>query len=246
MGQTAIQTRALTRDFESVRALDSLTLEIQAGSIFGFLGPNGAGKTTTIRLLLGLLSPTSGTARVLGSDTAEDPAAIRQRTGALLDHTGLYERLTAEENLEFYGRVWQLDAGARRKRSQELLERIGLWERRTERPIEWSRGMRQQLALARALIHSPDLLILDEPTAGLDVLAAEAVRERLAALVADRGMTVFLTTHNMVEAERLCDEVAVINSGCLVAHGSPEQVRGQHDDLEAAFLALVRTARAES
>ena len=246
MQQTAIQTHELTRDFESVRALDSLSLEIPAGSIFGFLGPNGAGKTTTIRLLLGLLSPTSGTARVLGSDTTEDSAAIRQRTGALLDHTGLYERLTAEENLDFYGRVWQLDSDARRTRIQELLERIGLWERRSERPIEWSRGMRQQLALARALVHSPDLLILDEPTAGLDVLAAETVRERLAALVADRGMTVFLTTHNMVEAERLCDEVAVINSGRLLARGSPDRVRGEHDSLEAAFLALVRSARAES
>ena len=229
-----------------MRGLDSLTLEIPAGSIFGFLGPNGAGKTTTIRLLLGLLSQTSGTAIVLGSDTRQDPAAIRQRTGALLDHTGLYERLTAEENLEFYGRVWQLDADERRRRNQELLERIGLWERRSERPVEWSRGMRQQLALARALVHSPELLILDEPTAGLDVLAAETVRERLSGLVADRGMTVFLTTHNMVEAERLCDEVAVINSGRLLAHGTPERVRGEHDDLESAFLALVRSARAES
>jgi len=227
MAETAIYTDNLTRDFGTVRAVDGLSLEIPAGTIFGFLGPNGAGKTTTIRLLLGLLEPTDGRAEVLGFDTRTQADAIRTRVGALLEHHGLYERLSAEDNLEFYGRVWHLPRTERRMRIQELLIRLGLWERRKERVGTWSRGMKQKLALARALLHRPSLIFLDEPTAGLDPVAAAAVREDLATLVAHEGVTVFLTTHNLAEAEKLCHLVGVIREGKLLAVGPLDELRSR-------------------
>jgi ABC-2 type transport system ATP-binding protein len=223
--ETAIRIENLTRDFETVRALDGLSLEVPSGIIFGFLGPNGAGKTTTINLLLGLLEPTSGRAEVLGFDSRTQADEVRTRTGVLLEHHGLYEQLSAEDNLEFYGRVWRLPASERRARMKELLTHIGLWERRKEKAGTWSRGMRQKLALARALLHRPPLVLLDEPTAGLDVMAAAAVRDDLEALAAREGVTVFLTTHNMAEAERLCAQVAVIREGRLLAIGHPDELR---------------------
>jgi ABC-2 type transport system ATP-binding protein len=227
MRDQAIVMDGLSRTFETVQAVDSLSLMVPRGTIFGFLGPNGAGKTTTIRLLLGLLEPSAGRAEVLGHDTRTEAAAIRAQTGALLEHTGIYEQLTAEENLEFYGRVYGLSAAERRARSQELLTEIGLWERRKERAGDWSRGMRQKLALARVLLHRPPLVLLDEPTAGLDVVAANDVRDKLDGLAERQGVTIFLTTHNMSEAERLCDDVAVIREGKLVAQGSPDALRTQ-------------------
>ncbi|RMF33547.1 MAG: ABC transporter ATP-binding protein [Chloroflexi bacterium] len=227
MAETAIYTDNLTRDFGTVRAVDGLSLEIPAGTIFGFLGPNGAGKTTTIRLLLGLLEPTDGRAEVLGFDTRTQADAIRTRVGALLEHHGLYERLSAEDNLEFYGRVWHLPRTERRMRIQELLTRLGLWERRKERVGTWSRGMKQKLALARALLHRPSLIFLDEPTAGLDPVAAAAVREDLVTLVAHEGVTVFLTTHNLAEAEKLCHLVGVIREGKLLAVGPLDELRSR-------------------
>jgi ABC-2 type transport system ATP-binding protein len=227
MTQLAIRTENLTRDFDTVRALDGLSLEVPAGTIFGFLGPNGAGKTTTIRLLLGLLEPTAGQARVLGFDTATQGQAVRARTGALLEHDGVYEHLSAEDNLDFYGRIWHLPEAERRARTEALLREMGLWARRHDRAGDWSRGMRQKLALARAMIHRPPLLLLDEPTAGLDVPSANDVRDDLAALVAREGTTVFLTTHNMIEAERLCQRVAVIRAGRLVAVGHPDELRAR-------------------
>jgi ABC-2 type transport system ATP-binding protein len=207
--------------------VDNLTLEVPSGGIFGFLGPNGAGKTTTIRILLGLLEPTEGRAEVLGFDTTTQGDEVRTRTGALLEHSGIYEHLSAEDNLEFYGRAWHLPADERRVRIKELLTHIGLWERREEPAGKWSKGMKQKLALARALLHRPPLVLLDEPTAGLDVMAAVAVRDDLASLVASEGVTVFLTTHNMVEAERLCAQVAVIREGRLVALGDPDDLRAR-------------------
>ncbi len=229
MNEIAIRTESLTRDFESkespVRALHGLTLEVPAGTIFGFLGPNGAGKTTTIRLLLGLLEPTAGRAQVLGFDTRTRADEVRTRTGALLEHPGIYEQLSAEDNLEFYARVWRLPRPERQARIKELLTRMGLWERRRDRAGTWSRGMKQKLALARALLHRPSLVLLDEPTAGLDVPSAAAVRDDLAALAAHEGVTVFLTTHNMAEAERLCARVAVIRQGKLLAVGHPDELR---------------------
>jgi ABC-2 type transport system ATP-binding protein len=223
----AIRLDGLTRDFGATRALDGLSVEVPRGIIFGFLGPNGAGKTTTINLLLGLLEPTAGRAEVLGFDPWRDGDAVRARTGAVLEHTGVYEQLTAEDNLEFYARAWRMPAPARRERIRELLIGMGLWDRRREKAGTWSRGMQQRLALARALLHRPPLVFLDEPTAGLDVMAATAVRNDLAGLAGRDGTTIFLTTHNMTEAERLCGLVAVIRAGRLVAIGSPAELRSR-------------------
>ncbi len=225
MADVAIRTSHLTKEFGNVRALDALTLEVPAGIVFGFLGANGAGKTTTINLLLGLLEPTSGSAEVLGFDTRRDGTAIRSECGALLEFTGLYERLTAFDNLDFYGRVWHLSRADRQARAKELLSHLGLWERRNDRVGTWSRGMKQKLAVARTLFHRPRLVFLDEPTAGLDPLAAASLRDDLASLASREGVTVFLTTHNLTEAERLCAQVGVIREGKLLAVGSPDQLR---------------------
>jgi ABC-2 type transport system ATP-binding protein len=233
MSEAAIRTFKLTRDFGKVRAVDSLTLEVPPGIIFGFLGANGAGKTTTINLLLGLLEPSAGQAQVLGFDTRTQGSAIRERTGALLEFSGLYERLTAEDNLDFYGRVWHLSTAERRARIKELLTHIGLYDRRTERVGTWSRGMKQKLAITRVLLHRPALVFLDEPTAGLDPVAATEMRDDLERLVASEGVTVFLNTHNLPEAERLCQQVGVIRSGSLLTLGSPDLLRRQTGRPEA-------------
>jgi ABC-2 type transport system ATP-binding protein len=213
--------------FAQVRALDNLTLEVPTGHVFGFLGPNGAGKTTTIRLLLGLIEPTSGSASVLGFDTRTQSDEIRARTGALLEHLGLYERLSAEDNLRFYGRVARMPKPQLEERIRELLTHLGLWDRRKEAVVKWSRGMKQKLAIARPLLHNPALVFLDEPTAGLDPVAAAGLRDDLAGLASKQGATIFLTTHNMAEAEKLCHQVAVVREGKLLAVGSPAELRSR-------------------
>jgi ABC-2 type transport system ATP-binding protein len=223
----AICTHNLTKEFETVRALDNLRLEIPPGIIFGFLGPNGAGKTTTIRLLLGLLQPTSGSVRVLGYESQTQADQIRANTGALLENTGIYEQMSAEANLEFYGRAFRIPANERQERIQALLTEMGLWDRRGERAGSWSRGMKQKLALARAMLHKPRLVLLDEPTTGLDVRSAVAIRENLRRLAVNEEVTIFLTSHNMEEVEKLCDRVAVIDGGQLVAQGTLEELKAR-------------------
>ncbi len=203
----------------------TLTLEVPSSIVFGFLGPNGAGKTTTIRLLLGLLAPTSGSSKVLGFDTATQADGIRARAGALLEHHGLYERMSAEDNLDFYGRITRIPAARRQARIRKLLEHIGLWERRKDLVGKWSRGMKQKLAVARALLAEPALVFLDEPTAGLDPVASAALRDDLASLASKEGVTIFLNTHNLVEAEKLCQQVGVIREGRLLAVGTVEDLR---------------------
>lgn len=225
MTQPVIRTQNLERTFGSVRAVDGISFEVPRGIVFGFLGPNGSGKTTTIRLLLGLLEPTGGSAEVLGYDTRTQADEIRLRSGALLEHTGLYERLSALDNLEFYARIWHIPTAERQKRIHDLLAEVDLWDRRDDVVVNWSRGMKQKLAVARALIHQPKLVFLDEPTAGLDPVAAAALREDLDNLARRQGVTVFLTTHNLSEAERLCSMVAVIRQGRLMAVGSPDELR---------------------
>ena len=224
MNTIAIRTQQLTRNFGAVRAVDGLSIEVPAGIVFGFLGPNGSGKTTTIRLLLGLLEASSGGAQVLDYDTRTQAEQIRQHSGALLEQSGIYERLSATDNLEFYGRVWRMPPAERIK---ELLTHLGLWDRRNELAGNWSRGMKQKLAIARTLLHRPSLVFLDEPTAGLDPVAAAALHEDLTSLVAREGVTVFLTTHNLAEAEKLCQQIGVIRQGRLLATGTPDQLRAQ-------------------
>jgi len=225
MSETVIRTIKLGRDFKTVTALEGLDLEVPAGIVFGFLGPNGAGKTTTIRLLLGLLEPTRGRAEVLGKDVASHGPGIRALSGALLEQNGLYERLSAADNLEYYGRIWRLSEADRRARTRELLTHFGLWDRRAEQAGLWSRGMKQKLAVARTLLHRPRLVFLDEPTAGLDPVAAASLRDDLAGLAAREGTTIFLTTHNLDEAERLCHRVAIIRAGRLLAEGPVEELK---------------------
>ncbi|URD52993.1 ABC transporter ATP-binding protein [Chroococcidiopsis sp. CCNUC1] len=244
MSANAIRTAQLCRSFGNVTALDNLSLEVPQGIVFGFLGANGSGKTTTIRLLLGILEPTAGQAEVLGFDCRTHSHAIRQRTGALLEHPGLYERLSAEDNLEFYARAWRIPTAKRRSRIQELLSHMGLWQRRHQRVGEWSRGMKQKLAIARAMLHSPPLIFLDEPTIGLDPVAAAALRDNIQEMVAQEGVTVFLTTHNLAEAEKLCQQVGVIRQGKLLAVGHPERLRSQAGNPKLEIIGRGFTANA--
>jgi len=223
----AIETNGLGKAFNGVTALSDLDLKVPQNRIFGFLGPNGAGKTTTIRLLLGLLEPSDGEARVLGYSTRTQADQVRAHTGALLEHTGIYEQMTAEDNLEFYGRAFRMPPLERERRIRELLNHMGLWERRKDRAGSWSRGMKQKLALARALLHKPRLVLLDEPTAGLDVQASVAIRKDLEALASEGKVTIFLTTHNMADAEVLCHQLAVIKEGKLLACGTPQDLQSQ-------------------
>lgn len=225
MNEYAIRTEHLSCHFGAIRAVDNLSLEIPKGIVFGFLGPNGSGKTTTIRLLLGLLEPNQGRACVLGFDTQTQSEQIRNASGALLEHSGLYERLSAHDNLEFYGRIYRMDHATLEARIKELLTHFGLWERCHERVGNWSRGMKQKVAIARTLLHRPSLIFLDEPTAGLDPLAAASLRDDIAALVETDDVTVFLNTHNLPEAEKLCAQVGVIRNGRLLSVGSLDQLR---------------------
>jgi ABC-2 type transport system ATP-binding protein len=236
MPEPLIHIEHLSCFFGPVKALDDLSLEVPAGIVFGFLGPNGAGKTTTIHLLLGLLEPTRGQARVLGFDTRTQAGAIRARSGALLEFAGLYERMSAQDNLDLYGRIYRMSASARQARIKELLTHLELWDRRRDLVGTWSRGMKQKLAVARALFHHPPLVFLDEPTAGFDPIAAAALREDLASLVAREGVTVFLNTHNLTEAEKLCAQVGVIRQGKLVMVGTPDELRARTGGPQAEIV----------
>jgi len=223
----AIKTTQLSRNFGSLKAVDRLSLEVPRGIVFGFLGPNGSGKTTTIRLLLGLLDADEGQAEVLGFDIRQQPDEVRTRCGALLEHHGLYERLSAADNLDYYGRIWHMSKPERENRIRELLSPLELYDRRNEPIGRWSRGMKQKLAVARTLMHHPELIFLDEPTSGLDPVASATLRDDLETLAEQEGVTIFLTTHNLAEAEKLCAQVGVINHGKLLAVGSPEELRSR-------------------
>jgi ABC-2 type transport system ATP-binding protein len=223
----AIKTTQFSRNFGNLKAVDRLSLEVPRGIVFGFLGPNGSGKTTTIRLLLGLLDADEGQAEVLGFDTRQQPDEVRTRCGALLEHHGLYERLSAADNLDYYGRIWHMSKPERENRIRELLSPLELYDRRNEPIGRWSRGMKQKLAVARTLMHHPELIFLDEPTSGLDPVASATLRDDLETLAEQEGVTIFLTTHNLAEAEKLCTQVGVINHGKLLAVGSPEELRSR-------------------
>jgi ABC-2 type transport system ATP-binding protein len=246
MSEPAIEVRGLCRSFGPRRAVDGLSFAVAPGEVFGFLGPNGAGKTTTVRLLTGLLRPTSGEVRVLGLDPLTDSLALRSRIGVVFEEPGHYERLPVRANLAFFARLY----GAPRARVQVLLEQMGLAGRAGDPVYRLSRGLRQKLALARALVGSPSLLFLDEPTSGLDPRAAREVRALIRAFCQDGG-TVFLTTHLMEEAEELCRRVAILDAGRLVALGAPGDLALQHAPgagrgLEEVFLRLTGRSLAEA
>jgi ABC-2 type transport system ATP-binding protein len=222
-----IQTTELTRHFGDHIAVDRLNVQIAQGEVFGFLGPNGAGKTTTVRLLNGVLAASSGAIQVFGLDPARQGSQIRQRTGVLTESPALYEALTARENLLIFGELYDVPASQLPDRASELLELFGLAERADDPAGSYSKGMKQRLSIARALIHDPELLFLDEPTSGLDPAAARQVQALIETLAQEKGRSIFLCTHNLLEAQRLCDRVGVISRGRLIAVGAPSELAGQ-------------------
>jgi ABC-2 type transport system ATP-binding protein len=219
-----IRALGLSRQFGALAAVSELSLEVGEGTLLALLGQNGAGKTTTVRMLAGLLAPSGGSACVAGHDIVSDPSGVRSRVGLVTDVPGLYEQMSPQAYLEFFGRLYGLDAGVRAKRIADLLDMFDLAERRRDRMVTFSRGMQQKVALARALLHEPAVLFLDEPTAGLDPLAARSVRELILSLKhARRGIV--LCTHDLDEAERLADQVAILHGGRIVAMDTPSRLR---------------------
>jgi ABC-2 type transport system ATP-binding protein len=227
VGGVAVHTENLTRTFGALCAVDRVNLHIPSGTLFGLLGPAGSGKSTTIRLLLGLLEPTAGSATVLGYDIHTQGDRIRQHTGALLAYSGLYDRLTALENLDFFGRIWHMPTAERRARAKELLNGLGLWEHRDALVGSWDRGRRRKLSLARAIFHRPSLVFIDEPTDRLDPAESEAIWTDLDNLATRENMTVFLATHLISEAEALCSTVAVMRQGQILETGSLAELRAR-------------------
>ncbi|UCD92290.1 MAG: ABC transporter ATP-binding protein [Methanobacteriota archaeon] len=225
-----IRTEKLTRTFGEVVAVKGLTFEVKEGEVFGFIGPNGAGKTTTARMLCCLINPSYGTAFVKGNEIGKDPDAlnIRQIVGLLPEAPGLYERLSSYKNLDFFAQLYDVPTVKRRERIKKLLEMLGMWKRRDDSVNTFSKGMKQKIAISRALVHDPEILFLDEPTAGLDPRAAKTVRDFLFELKQE-GRTIFLNTHNLDEAERLCDRVGIINT-TLVEIGSPRELKSKFWD----------------
>ena len=220
-----INVENLTRKFGEVTAVDNLTFQVKEGEVFGFLGPNGAGKTTTVRMLCCLISKTSGGATIgdyqIGKTT--DSLQIRKMIGLVPDNVGLYDDLTAFENLDFYGKLYEYPEGRRKENIERFLKMLDLWDKKDSRAGSFSKGMKQKLALARALIHEPKILFMDEPTANLDPESAKTVRDFIIELK-KQGRTIFLNTHNLDEAQRVCDRIGIIKK-TLLTIGTPEQLR---------------------
>lgn len=227
----AIQVQNLSRDYHGLRAVDNISFSVEAGEIFGFLGPNGAGKTTTIRMLTGQLRPTSGSARVAGCDVVEERQQLKPKIGVVFEYQNIYERLSARDNLIFAARLY----GVKRARVDQILAQVGLADRARDKVKNYSNGMKQRLLVARALLHEPEILFLDEPTRGLDPNVARDIRAFVASL-ARQGVTVFLTTHYMEEADQLSDRVAILDQGRIVALDTPEQLKEAHGDGERTTL----------
>lgn len=233
-----IEVHDLIRDFNGLRALDGISFVVESGEIFGFLGPNGAGKTTTIRILTGQLRPTGGRAAVMGCDVVDDRQRLKPQIGVVFDIHNLYERMSGRDNLRFAARLYRVS----QERVETVLQHVGLVERAHDRVREYSNGMKQRLLIARALLHEPQVLFLDEPTRGIDPLVAREIRAIVKGLAQD-GMTVFLTTHYMEEADQLSGRVAFIDRGRIVALDTPERLKavhgdGDHSTLEDVFVKL--------
>ena len=219
-----IDTEKLTKKFGSLTAVDNLTLRVAEGEVFGLLGPNGAGKTTTVRMLCTLISKSSGNARIGGNEIGNEENAlkIRKIIGLVPDNVGLYESLTAYENLDYYGTLYRRTDSQRKESNEYFLKLLGLWEKRDALAGTFSKGMKQKLAIARALVHDPEILFMDEPTANLDPESAKTVREFILSLKKQKK-TIFLNTHNLDEAQRVCDRIGILNTR-LMAVGTPEEL----------------------
>jgi ABC-2 type transport system ATP-binding protein len=252
----AVETFNLVRRFGDFVAVDNLNLTVRGGSFFGFLGPNGAGKSTTIKMLTGLLAPTSGGIRVLGRDMAAEPLEVKRRIGVVPEDLNLFERLTGAEMLSFTGRMYGLQKSEISERSLELLDLMELRGEPKKLIVEYSHGMKKKLSLACALIHRPEILFLDEPFEGIDAIASRTLKDLLSRLTA-RGLTVFLTSHVLEIVERLCSDIAIISQGKLLAAGSLDELRkgirveddGQQQgpiSLEEYFIHIVGGTRNES
>jgi ABC-2 type transport system ATP-binding protein len=234
----AIEVQDLARSYNGVRALDGISFTVEGGEIFGFLGPNGAGKTTTIRILTGQLRPTSGKALVMGCDVVSQRQRLKPQIGVVFESQNIYERMSARDNLRFFARLYRADG----RRVEQVLEQVGLAGRAGDAAKTYSNGMRQRLLIARALLHQPKVLFLDEPTRGLDPNVARDIRAIVIDL-ARQGITIFLTTHYMEEADRLSQRVAIIDQGHIVALDTPEHLRaalgqGEKTSLEDVFVRL--------
>jgi ABC-2 type transport system ATP-binding protein len=236
----AIETTSLTRDFGKFRAVNELSLRVEAGRFYGFLGPNGAGKSTTIKMLTGLLAPSSGAMRILGEDVADPKRAlaVKQRIGVVPENLALFDNLTAREYLTFIGRMYLLPRETVRQRAEELLSMMDLANEEKKLTLEFSHGMKKKLSLAAALIPNPDLLFLDEPFEGVDAVASRVLRDTLKQCVG-RGATVFLTSHVLEIVEKLCTDVGIIVQGRLVHQGAMEELRRDGSSLEDKFISVV-------
>lgn len=221
---TLIETNDLSKSFGDFLAVDGITIQVEAGQVLALLGPNGAGKTTTIRMLASILKPSSGWARVNGRNVVEEPMEVRRLIGMLTEHHGLYTRMRAPEYLEFFGHIYQLPKESLKARIRELLGYLNLDQEVDRRLGEFSKGMRQKLALARAMLHDPAVLLLDEPTSAMDPASARLVRESILKLRSS-NRAIIVCTHNLIEAEELADRMAVISNGRIVAQGTPDQLK---------------------
>ena len=225
----AVEIQGMAKSFNGAPVLDEINFKVRKGEIFGYLGPNGSGKTTTMRIMLGLLKPTSGKALIFGEVPDDSNSDLRRRIGVLLENNGLYEQLSAYQNLLYYARLYGVPESDRVEKIERLLKFAGLSDRRSEKTGKFSTGMKRKLGLARAMIHDPEILFLDEPTSGLDPESRIIVRDLILRLSKDEGMTVFLNTHDLAEVERVCSNAAILEGGRIRACDTIEGLRRSHD-----------------
>lgn len=225
MSKIVVETQGLTKEFDGLYAVNGLSLKINESEIFGLLGPNGAGKTTTVRLLTGMLEPSSGNASVLGLNSLTQSNQIRERVGILTETPSLYQRLSVRDNLDFFAKVHDIPKEERDLTIKNLVKQFDIADKENEAAGKLSKGMRQKVAIARAIIHSPEMLFLDEPTGSLSPKAAKMVRDLIVSLTKNENRTVFINTHNLSEAEKLCSRVGILEKGRLIAIGKPSELR---------------------